>query len=329
MWTTPGSGGWNLNTTRPLTGQNGRVLTAKNAWGYDMPEHYSTLIEAQPGSRLTLTVDANIQHILESAVAAAVDEHHVAARAVGIVMDVNTGAILAMTTQPDYDPNDPRTIIDEEQRAAVDALTGEERSAALQTAQQAQWRNKAISDLYEPGSVFKLITCAAALDVGVVTADSRFVCAGKISVAGTRFRCANGHIHGSETLARGLAASCNPCFIQVGARLGKQAFCDYFAAFGLRGATGIDLPGEIRRSEYYTADAWARSNLPAARSARAARSAICRCSRPWRRSSTAGGCCSPMLSPRSLPRTARPFTAQSRRSGGRSFRRRPPRRCAR
>ena len=170
-------------------------------------------------------------------------------------MDVNTGAILAMTTQPDYDPNDPRTIIDEEQRAAVDALNGEERSAALQTAQQAQWRNKAISDLYEPGSVFKLITCAAALDAGVVTADSRFVCAGKISVAGTRFRCANGHIHGSETLAQGLAASCNPCFIQVGARLGKQAFCDYFAAFGLREATGIDLPGEIRRSEYYTADA--------------------------------------------------------------------------
>ena len=103
--------------------------------------------------------------------------------------------------------------------------------------------------------MFKLITCAAALDAGVVTADSRFVCAGKISVAGTRFRCANGHIHGSETLAQGLAASCNPCFIQVGARLGKQAFCDYFAAFGLRETTGIDLPGEIRRSEYYTADA--------------------------------------------------------------------------
>ena len=247
--------GLELEYDEALTGQNGRVLTAKNAWGYDMPEHYSTLVEAQPGSRLTLTVDANIQHILESAVAAAVDEHHVAARAVGIVMDVNTGAILAMTTQPDYDPNDPRTIIDEEQRAAVDALTGEERSAALQTAQQAQWRNKAISDLYEPGSVFKLITCAAALDAGVVTADSRFVCAGKISVAGTRFRCANGHIHGSETLAQGLAASCNPCFIQVGARLGKQAFCDYFAAFGLRETTGIDLPGEIRRSEYYTADA--------------------------------------------------------------------------
>ena len=169
--------GLELEYDEVLTGQNGRVLTAKNAWGYDMPEHYSTLVEAQPGSRLTLTVDANIQHILESAVAAAVDEHHVAARAVGIVMDVNTGAILAMTTQPDYDPNDPRTILDEEQRAAVDALTGEERSAALQTAQQAQWRNKAISDLYEPGSVFKLITCAAALDAGVVDGGQPFLSA--------------------------------------------------------------------------------------------------------------------------------------------------------
>lgn len=237
-----------------LTGENGRVLSAKNAWGYDMPEHYATLIEAVPGCSLTLTIDANIQHFLESAVVAAVAEHNVAARGVGIVMDVDTGAVLAMTCQPDYDPNDPRTLIDEELREAVNALSGEERSTALQAAQQAQWRNKAISDLYEPGSVFKLITCSAALDTGAVTADSQFVCAGKINVAGTTFRCANGKIHGLETLAQGLAASCNPCFIQVGARLGKEAFCDYFAAFGLREATGIDLPGEIKRSEYYTAD---------------------------------------------------------------------------
>ena len=246
--------GLELEYNEALTGENGRVLTAKNAWGYDMPEEYSTLIEAVPGSSLTLTIDANIQHMLEGALSAAVAEHHVAARGVGIVMDVQTGAILAMTTKPDYDPNDPRTIVDEEVRAQVNALSGEERSQALQVAQQAQWRNKAISDLYEPGSVFKLITCSAALDTGAVTPESQFVCAGKINVSGTTFRCANGHIHGLETLAQGLAASCNPCFIQVGARLGKQAFCDYFAAFGLREATGIDLPGEIKRSEYYTAD---------------------------------------------------------------------------
>src|SRR5699024_11367086 len=86
------------------------------------------------------------------------------------------------------------------------------------------------------------------------TPEDTFVCAGKINVAGTWFRCANGHIHGVETFAQGLAASCNPCFIQIGARLGKENFCDYFQAFGLREATGIDLPGEIKRSEYYTAD---------------------------------------------------------------------------
>lgn len=247
---------WGLELTydEPLTGQNGVILTAKNAWGYDMPTHYSTLQEAVPGSSLTLTIRDDIQHYLESALCAAVEEHNVASRAVGIVMDVNTGAVLAMSTKPDYDPNNPRVIVDETVRARVNALTGEERSAALQTAQQAQWRNKAISDLYEPGSVFKLITCSAALDTGAVTRNTTFVCAGKIGVAGTTFRCANGHVHGSETVAQGLAVSCNPCFIQIGARLGKENFCKYFEAFGLRTATGIDLPGEIKRSEYYTAD---------------------------------------------------------------------------
>lgn len=246
--------GLELEYNEELTGQNGQILTAKNAWGYDMPTHYQTLVDAVPGNTLTLTIDANIQHWLESAMDAAVREHNVAQRGVGIVMDVQTGAILAMTSQPDYDPNSPREIINEEIRAQVNALTGEERSAALQEAQQTQWRNKAISDLYEPGSVFKLITAAAALDTGVCTPSDTFVCAGKINVAGTWFRCANGHIHGTETFAQGLAVSCNPCFIQIGARLGKENFCNYFEAFGLREATGIDLPGEIKRSEYYTAD---------------------------------------------------------------------------
>ncbi len=246
--------GLELEYDEELTGRNGQILTAKNAWGYDMPTHYQTLVDAVPGNTLTLTIDANIQHWLESAMDAAVREHNVAQRGVGIVMDVQTGAILAMTSQPDYDPNTPREIINEEIRAQVNALTGEERSAALQEAQQTQWRNKAISDLYEPGSVFKLITAAAALDTGVCTPTDTFVCAGKINVAGTWFRCANGHIHGAETFAQGLAVSCNPCFIQIGARLGKENFCNYFEAFGLREATGIDLPGEIKRSEYYTAD---------------------------------------------------------------------------
>ena len=146
--------GLELYYNKELTGQNGQILTAKNAWGYDMPTHYQTLQEAVPGNSLTLTIDAEIQHWLESALSAAVQEHHVAERGVGIVMDVQTGAVLAMSCQPDYDPNTPRRLIDDDARAAVDALTGEERSAALQKAQQAQWRNKAISDLYEPGELY-------------------------------------------------------------------------------------------------------------------------------------------------------------------------------
>ena len=246
--------GLELQYDAQLTGRNGTILTAKNAWGYDMPTHYSTLQDAVPGNDITLTIRADIQHYLESALSAAVAEHHVAARAVGIVMEVDTGAILAMSTKPDYDPNDPRTIVDETIRQQVNALSGEERSKALQTAQQAQWRNKAISDLYEPGSVFKLITCAAALDAGAVSKNSTFYCGESISVAGTRFHCANHKRHGSQTVTQALENSCNQSFIQIGARLGKEAFCDYFAAFGLREPTGVDLPAEPKKSLYYTAD---------------------------------------------------------------------------
>ena len=246
--------GLELQYDAQLTGRNGTILTAKNAWGYDMPTHYSTLQDAVPGNDITLTIRADIQHYLESALSAAVAEHHVAARAVGIVMEVDTGAILAMSTKPDYDPNDPRTIVDKTIRQQVNALSGEERSKALQTAQQAQWRNKAISDLYEPGSVFKLITCAAALDAGAVSPHSTFYCGESISVAGTRFHCANHKRHGSQTVTQALENSCNQSFIQIGARLGKEAFCSYFAAFGLREPTGIDLPAEPKKSLYYTAD---------------------------------------------------------------------------
>ena len=129
----------------------------------------------------------------------------------------------------------------------MDALSGKERAAALQLAQQTQWRNKAVSDLYEPGSVFKLITCAAALDAGAITRHSTFYCGDSISVAGTRFHCANHKRHGSQTVTQALENSCNQSFIQIGARLGKQAFCDYFAAFGLREPTGIDLPAEPKK----------------------------------------------------------------------------------
>ena len=249
-----GVSGLELEYNEQLTGQNGVVLTAVNAWGYTLEQSYETEQFPVEGSSLWLTIDANIQHYLENSLNYAVQEHHVAARAVGIVLDVNTGAVLAMSTTPAYDPNQPRVLYDEAARAAVDALSGEQRAAALQLAQQTQWRNKAVSDLYEPGSVFKLITCAAALDAGAVSKNSTFYCGESISVAGTRFHCANHKRHGSQTVTQALENSCNQSFIQIGARLGKEAFCDYFAAFGLREPTGVDLPAEPKKSLYYTAD---------------------------------------------------------------------------
>ena len=249
-----GVSGLELEYDDLLTGENGVVLTAVNAWGYTLEQSYETERVPLEGSGLRLTIDANIQHYLENALNYAVQEHHVSARAVGIVMDVNTGAVLAMSTTPSYDPNEPRVIYDRAARAAVDALSGEQRAAALQLAQQTQWRNKAVSDLYEPGSVFKLITCAAALDTGAVSKHSTFYCGESISVAGTRFHCANHKRHGNQTVTQALENSCNQSFIQIGARLGKEAFCDYFAAFGLREPTGVDLPAEPKKSLYYTAD---------------------------------------------------------------------------
>ncbi|MGN0708074.1 MAG: peptidoglycan D,D-transpeptidase FtsI family protein [Faecalibacterium sp.] len=249
-----GVSGLELKYNDLLTGENGVVLTAVNAWGYTLEQSYETEQMPVEGSGLRLTIDANIQHYLENALRYAVQEHHVTQRAVGIVMDVNTGAVLAMSTTPAYDPNQPRVIADEATRNAVNALSGEERAAALQLAQQTQWRNKAVSDLYEPGSVFKLITCAAALDAGAVNKNSTFVCGESISVAGTRFHCANHKRHGVQTVTQALENSCNQSFIQIGSRLGKEAFCNYFAAFGLREPTGVDLPAEPKKSLYYTAD---------------------------------------------------------------------------
>ena len=216
-----------------LRGEAGRSMRSVDGKARPIYDSGNLYIEPQDGSTVRLTIDATIQEIVEKAMRECYEVNK--AQAVhAIAMDVYTGAVLAMCSKPDYDPNDPP-------RDQLDAL-------------QSLMRIRLISDSYEPGSTFKIITASAALDSGACKATDYFTCAGKITVAGTRFRCANGHIHGTETFARGLAVSCNPCFIQIGARLGKERFCDYFAAFGLREATGIDLPGEIKRSEYYTAD---------------------------------------------------------------------------
>ena len=245
--------GLELKYNDVLTGQNGVVLTAVNAWGYTLEQSYETEKVPLEGSGLRLTVDANIQHYLEtrwimrsrSIMWRRARGHRDGREHRGRAGHVHHAA---------YDPNQPRVIYDAAARKAVDALTGSERAAALQLAQQTQWRNKAVSDLYEPGSVFKLITCAAALDAGAVSKNSTFYCGESISVAGTRFHCANHKRHGSQTVTQALENSCNQSFIQIGARLGKEAFCDYFAAFGLREPTGVDLPAEPKKSLYYTAD---------------------------------------------------------------------------
>ena len=205
-----GVSGLELQYDGLLTGENGVVLTAVNAWGYTLEQSYETERFPTEGDGLRLTIDTQIQHYLENALGYAVQ--------------------------------------------AVEGLSGDERAAALQLAQQTQWRNKAVSDLYEPGSVFKLITCAAALDAGAITRHSSFYCGESISVAGTRFHCANHKRHGAQTVTQALENSCNQSFIQIGARLGREAFCNYFAAFGLREPTGIDLPAEPKKSLYYTAD---------------------------------------------------------------------------
>lgn len=243
-----------------LTGTAGRTISAKNAWGVDMPYENYIEYEAQDGHSLVLTIDEQIQYTLEENLNYAVQQHNVTGRGIGIVMDVNTGAILALAVKPDYDPNTPFVIYDESLAAVVDEILDDpatedvdEHAVALSEAQQFQWRNKAVSDLYEPGSVFKLVTAAAALDSGTSTLNFSYVCRGNITVADTTIGCANLAGHGHENFAQSIINSCNPAFVTMAMSMGAETFFDYFYAFGMTEKTGVDLPGEAQ-SQYYTAD---------------------------------------------------------------------------
>lgn len=241
-----GAAGLELQYNDTLSGVPGRQIVATNAKSdAAMPFDYKMMIDPQEGNSLVLTIDQNIQGWLEDALRQAVKDNDVRNRACGIIMNVNTGEILAMSTIPDYNPSDYRTIQDERTAAQIAAISDEkERKAALADAQNEQWKNKCISDTYEPGSVFKPITMAAALEEGVANLNSGFYCRGYSIVNGRKIRCAASYGHGSESLTKGMMNSCNPVFMELAGRIGAESFYKYFTAFGLTEKTGIDLPGE-------------------------------------------------------------------------------------
>lgn len=240
-----GSAGVESYYDNVLKGVDGKIIKAKNSVGGDMPFDYDTVIDAVDGNSLVLTIDANIQSILEKYLRQAVKDNDVQNRAVGIVMNVNTGAILGMATMNDYDPADYLKITDENELQKIAAIEDpEQKSAAIAAAQQKQWRNKAINDTYEPGSVFKPITMSAALEEGVTKMSDTFNCPGYKIIAGRRVHCHKGSGHGHETLTQGMMNSCNPVLMTLGERLGAANFYKYFSAFGFTAGTGIDLPGE-------------------------------------------------------------------------------------
>ncbi len=235
---------------KTLSGTPGRISSAKNAWGSDMPYKYDQLFEAENGNSLVLTLDPNIQRYAEKYLEVAVKEHDVRDRAFCIVMEIKTGRILAMASKPDFDPNSPFEIYDSaaQERLAQYEPESDEYYAALKAEQERQWKNKAVSTPYEPGSVSKIITASAALEEGVVTYQSSFNCLGGVSVAGNYIECHKYGGHGLQNLIDAIKNSCNPAFIDIGQRLGGANYYKYFCDFGLNKPTGIDIPGEADNS---------------------------------------------------------------------------------
>ena len=227
-----------------LTGVAGRVVAAKNAKGTDMRFTYEKVEEAKQGNSLVLTIDSYVQYVCEKYLDAAVEEEMVAERGAVIAMDVNTGAIRGMAVSGDFNPNQPFTLSAEDQAKVDAAATDDEKSALRSELLNRQWRNKAVSDTYEPGSVFKIFTAAAALEENLINENSSFTCNYAYTVAGNVYHCHKHGGHGTQVLQQAISNSCNPAFIQIGQLLGVETFSKYFKAFGLAKKTGIDLPGE-------------------------------------------------------------------------------------
>lgn len=233
-----------------LTGIQGRVVAAKNAKGTDMRFSYEKVEEAKQGNSLVLTLDSYVQYVCEKYLDIAVEQEQIQERGAVIVMNVNTGAILGMAVSGDFNPNEPFKLSAEDQ-AKVDAITDEEEKGTVRAELlNRQWRNKAVSDTYEPGSVFKIFTAASAMEENLISQNSTFTCNHNYVVAGNTYHCHDKKGgHGTQTLAQSISNSCNPAFIQIGQLMGNAIFNKYFKAFNLTGKTGIDLPGEA--TPYY------------------------------------------------------------------------------
>ncbi len=247
-----------------LTGIDGRLISTKANNAVMKSIAYQTLHEPTQGTSLVLTVDETIQRYLEEALAECYETSNCLS-ATGIVMDVDTGAILAMSTQASYDSNDPYTVYDERTVANLNEIEDEaERKKAYTSAMYTQWKNRGVTDLYDPGSVFKVITMAAGLEENVVEYDEKFNCSGSIKILDRHYWCHNHSGHGTQTLTQGLMNSCNPYFITIGQRLGKETFYKYFEAFGFTEKTGIDINGEVypvANINYYTDKTMTAVNL--------------------------------------------------------------------
>lgn len=229
-----------------LTGQSGRLVIAQNAIGTEMPFQYEEKVEATDGYDVVLTIDENIQSIMEKYVRQTIKEFNVANRGCAIMMNVKTGAILGFACEGSFDPNDPFTIADEKVQKEIDKLPKDQQNQAENRALAKQWRNKGVSDTYYPGSVFKMITASAVLSENLTNDKTRFTCSGSyVPFEGSRaISCWQHSGHGSQTLAESLKHSCNPAFMQMGTLLGREKFYEYYVAFGFSERTGIDLPGE-------------------------------------------------------------------------------------
>lgn len=230
-----------------LSGTPGRIITAQNARGTDMPFRYEQNVESEDGNNVYLTIDETIQSICEKYMQKGVEDNNVLNKGVCIAMDVNTGAILAMVTTDGYDLNNPYELSAKDKKkikSTAKSKQAEAESAALSN----MWRNKAVADTYMPGSVFKMCIASAALEENLVNDKTSFTCTGSIEVEGETIHCSNISGHGTQSFVEAISNSCNPAFVQIGQMLGASKFRQYYQGFGFSDKTGIDLPGEAEDS---------------------------------------------------------------------------------